>query len=280
MMTAAAFGLDGWPERLALVGVVIGVTLAAFFLIGIVTRRLSRRAGAIDDPTKWQQRRTAVTLLATMLRYIALVAAIAAVISIVAGAGSLGALGGSAVVAVTIGLASQRLLTDVIAGFFILFEGQFAVGDTITVEPSKITGVVEELGIRATLIREVDGSHSYVPNGQITAVRRFNGPDTTLVVTVVTREPESAAAAMADLAALATPTHGIVGPVSDIERESIGDGVAMVRARVGASSTLVTTATELITAALAAQPDGVVVGSPSVVALAPATERPRTTRRA
>ncbi len=208
-----------------------------------------------------------------------LVAAIAAVISIALGAGSLGAVGGSAVVAVTIGLASQRLLTDIIAGFFILFEGQFAVGDTIVVEPSKITGVVEELGIRTTLIREADGSHSYVPNGQITAVRRFPGPVIALVLTVVTRDPSAAQRAILNLSRLNDPTHGVIGALGDIECDDIGDGVSMVRVRVEAAATLSTTAVSLITATLAARPDDVIVGDPTIVALAPTSERPRTKSR-
>lgn len=277
--TPATFGLHGWPEKIALVGIVLAATVLAFLLIGIVTRRLARRAGTISDPTKWQQRRTALTLLATMLRYSVLVAAIASVISIAAGAGGIGAIGGSAVVAVTIGLASQRLLTDIIAGFFILFEGQYAVGDTISVEPSKITGVVEELGVRTTLIREPDGNLSYVPNGQITAVRRYQGPDTTLVITVVTKDADAAHRAISDLGRLNDPTHSVIGPLGEIEVDEIGPGVSMVRVRIGAAATMTAAATSMIVATLKALPDNVIVGDPTIVALAPASERPRTKSR-
>jgi small conductance mechanosensitive channel len=280
VLPPAIFGLHGRPEKLALIGIVIAVTVATFFVIGMITRRLSRRAGEITDPAKWQQRRTALTLLATLMRYAVLISAIGAVISIVAGgAGGAGAIGGSAVVAVTVGLASQRLFTDIAAGFFILFEGQYAVGDTIAVEPSKITGVVEELGVRTTLIREPDGSLSYVPNGQITAVRRYLGPDTTLVLTVVTKNVDAARSAVHDLGRLNDATYGIVGPLGKIEVEEIGQGISTIRVRLGASSTMGPAAAAILVATLKAQPEGVIVGEPSIMALAPASERARTKSR-
>lgn len=279
-LAPAIFGLDGWTEKIALIGVVLAVTIVVLLLIGVLTRRLSRRAGAITDPAKWQQRRTALTLLATLLRYAALIAAIGAIITIAAGgAGGAGAIGGSALVAVTLGLASQRLFTDIAAGFFILFEGQYAVGDTIAVEPSKITGVVEELGVRTTLIREPDGNLSYVPNGQITAVRRYVGPDTTLVLTVVTKNVDAARNAVHDLGRLTDATYGIVGPLGTIEVEEIGTGISTIRVRLGASSTMAAAATSIIVSTLKAQPDGVIVGDPTIMALAPASERPRTKSR-
>lgn len=264
---ASTFGLDGWAERAVLVGIVAAATILAFGLIRLITPRLARRAASSSDPGKWQQRRTAVTLLATMLRYVVLVAAIVGVIAIVAGAGSIGALGGSAVVAVTVALATQRLLTDVIAGFFILFEGQYAVGDTIAVEPSKIVGVVEELGVRTTLIHEPDGSRSYVPNGQITAVRRYPGPQTTLVVTVLSRDEAAAEAALRDLSLLAAPTSGIVGSAATVEQTDVGDGVSLVSTTVGASATLAGAAERLILATLRARLGDRLAGDPVVVPL-------------
>ncbi len=260
----ALFGLDGWADKAALIGVVAAAAVVALALIGLVTPRLARRAGRVDDPSKWQQRRTAVTLLATMLRYLVVVVGIAAVVAILAGAGGIGALGGSAVVAVTIGFASQRLLTDVIAGFFILFEGQYAVGDTIAVEPSKIVGVVEELGVRTTVIRELDGSHTYVPNGQITAVRRFAAPQTALALSMVTRDGDAAIAAVQDLGKLAGPTHGLVGAVGNVTCDAVGGDVSLVRATIGASATLVATAQGIVVATLKARLADALIDEPII----------------
>ena len=62
------------------------------------------------------------------------------------------AVSGGAIVAIIVGFAFQRLLVDAIAGFFILFEGDYAVGDVVRLEPSGYTGTVESIGLRATVL--------------------------------------------------------------------------------------------------------------------------------
>lgn len=73
-----------------------------------------------------------------------------------------------------IGFGAQNLVRDVITGFFILFEDQYGVGDYITV--SGVSGIVEEMGIRITKIRDFGGELHIIPNGQITQVTNHMGP--------------------------------------------------------------------------------------------------------
>jgi hypothetical protein len=54
-----------------------------------------------------------------------------------------------------------------------LFEGWYAVGDLIIIEPFKVEGVVEEVSLRATTIRSVNGESIRVHNSQVLAVRRL-----------------------------------------------------------------------------------------------------------
>ncbi|MGD0152537.1 MAG: mechanosensitive ion channel family protein [Thermacetogeniaceae bacterium] len=79
--------------------------------------------------------------------------------SVLAGAGILG---------LAIGFGAQSLVKDVITGFFILFEDQFAVGDYVTV--SGVTGTVEDIGLRVSKIRESTGELHIVSNGEIRQV--------------------------------------------------------------------------------------------------------------
>ena len=81
------------------------------------------------------------------------------VTSILAAAGILG---------VAIGFGAQSLVKDVITGFFLLFENQFSVGESVTVDG--FTGTVEELGFRSTRIRSEDGDVLTIPNGAIAKV--------------------------------------------------------------------------------------------------------------
>jgi len=63
---------------------------------------------------------------------------------------------------------AQKLIRDVISGFFIILENQYAVGDYVTV--AGFTGVVEEVGMRMTRIRDDVGKLCIVSNGDITTV--------------------------------------------------------------------------------------------------------------
>ncbi len=80
---------------------------------------------------------------------------------------------GATVLAATIGFGAQSLLRDIIAGFSIVFEGQYSVGDFVEIEPTKAAGLVEELGLRTTKIRALSGELIFIPNGTITGVRNY-----------------------------------------------------------------------------------------------------------
>lgn len=67
-----------------------------------------------------------------------------------------------------IGFGAQSLVKDVITGFFILLEDQYAVGDYIAIE--SYDGIVEELGIRVTKLRDFSGELHIIPNGNIKIV--------------------------------------------------------------------------------------------------------------
>ncbi|MBS4534407.1 mechanosensitive ion channel family protein [Clostridium sp. D2Q-14] len=79
-----------------------------------------------------------------------------------------GIIAAAGVGAIAIGFAAQKLVADIITGFFVLFEDQFSVGDYIMVQG--IDGIVEELGLRITKVRGFDGSLHIIPNRQIEIV--------------------------------------------------------------------------------------------------------------
>ena len=72
------------------------------------------------------------------------------------------------VVGVAIGFGAQSLVKDFFSGMFILIENQFGVGDTIQV--GDIVGDVEEMSLRITTIRDIDGALWHVRNGDIDLV--------------------------------------------------------------------------------------------------------------
>ncbi|MBE9076210.1 mechanosensitive ion channel family protein [Romeria aff. gracilis LEGE 07310] len=81
-------------------------------------------------------------------------------------------LAGAGIIGIAISLASQSLIKDFINGFLILLEDQFGLGDVITV--NQVTGLVENLNLRITQIRDTEGRLITVPNGQINMVQNLS----------------------------------------------------------------------------------------------------------
>jgi small conductance mechanosensitive channel len=77
-------------------------------------------------------------------------------------------LAGAGVVGLAVSFGAQSLVKDFFAGFFILLEDQFSVGDAVDIEGR--SGVVERMTLRLTQIRGLDGTLHSIPNGTITVV--------------------------------------------------------------------------------------------------------------
>jgi small conductance mechanosensitive channel len=73
------------------------------------------------------------------------------------------------IVGVALGFGTQTMVRDFISGFFIVAEDQFGVGDTIDVGGGA-KGIVERITLRATHIRDPEGTMWHVANGQIVKV--------------------------------------------------------------------------------------------------------------
>ncbi|MFC0302572.1 mechanosensitive ion channel family protein [Virgibacillus soli] len=77
-------------------------------------------------------------------------------------------LAGAGIVGLAIGFGAQGLVSDVVTGFFILLEKQIDVEDYVTV--AGYDGIIEEIGLRTTILRGFDGTLHFIPNRQITSV--------------------------------------------------------------------------------------------------------------
>ncbi|MBA7668809.1 hypothetical protein ES703_76925 [subsurface metagenome] len=80
-------------------------------------------------------------------------------------------LAGAGVAGIAIGFASQNSIRDFLAGLTIMIEDQYNVGDVVRV--ADVTGFVEGLSIRRTLIRDLDGILHVVPNGEIRVASNY-----------------------------------------------------------------------------------------------------------
>ncbi len=77
-------------------------------------------------------------------------------------------LAGAGVAGLALGIAAQSLMRDVINGFFILLENQYSKGDMVHI--AGLTGLVEDVGLRRTILRDMDGTVHYVPHGEVRVV--------------------------------------------------------------------------------------------------------------
>ncbi|RJE83304.1 mechanosensitive ion channel family protein [Paenibacillus sp. 1011MAR3C5] len=92
-------------------------------------------------------------------------------------------LAGAGVVGIAIGFGAQSLVKDILTGFFIILEDQFAVGDVI--QTGTFKGTVEVIGLRTTKILSWTGEVHMVPNGMINEVTNFSVNNTLAVVDVL-----------------------------------------------------------------------------------------------
>lgn len=90
---------------------------------------------------------------------------------------------------IIIGLAAKELISDFINGFFTVVEGYYDVGDYIVVNDH--TGIVEKLGIKATVLRSDQGEQITIPNSLIEEIINYNRGQHYLFLTIPTAYEET-----------------------------------------------------------------------------------------
>lgn len=91
-------------------------------------------------------------------------------------------LAGAGIVGLAVGFGAQSLVKDIITGFFIVFEDQFAVGDYVKI--GQFEGTVEEIGLRTTKIKNWTGEVHILPNSSIIEVTNYSLHNSIAVVDV------------------------------------------------------------------------------------------------
>lgn len=119
-----------------------------------------------------KRRETTVAVVRAATSYAAFaVAIVLSAAQLTGGLDKLSTLAGASFVIILAGFAIQRVLMDVIAGTMMFVERWYAVGDTIAIPTLELQGVVEDVSLRRTKLRTLDGETIQVSNSQIPAVR-------------------------------------------------------------------------------------------------------------
>jgi len=244
---------SGRYDRLIWCGVAIAVAIVLTRILRLIVARLeARHPGEERELARLRRGETALALIATAIPYVAAIA----VIIIVASAflpGTAAALGGSALILVLVGFGAQRFLMDVIAGTLIAFERWYGIGDFVRLEPAQVAGIVEQLSLRTTVIRSLNGDRTYVPNSQIIAASRSPGGYRRYSIELLTTDPEEARNAIEQV--------GRRAPVGEarflraprvVEERELGEGTWLVRGQADVAPTMEWLAENLLPARLKA----------------------------
>lgn len=168
--------MTGWAgtHLLQIIIIIIGAEIL-YRILAKATNQIVHKAAQRRDlfPTESDRKKrlkTLDSLINTSLRLFIFIIATTMIINelgintgpLVASAGIIG---------VALGFGAQSLIRDFMSGFFIITENQYRVGDVIeiiaTVAATKISGTVEAITIRTTIVRNQDGRLHHVPNGSI-----------------------------------------------------------------------------------------------------------------
>lgn len=146
------------------------VSVLAYYLLGVSTRAISRRIQALDDVEDSELDRRTKTIFRVIHSTGAVIIVSTAVMMILTelGVAITPVLASVGFVGLAFGLGAQTLVKDMIAGLFILIEDQYTVGDVA--EIGGITGTVEHMTLRATELRDINGTVHIIPNGEIRIV--------------------------------------------------------------------------------------------------------------
>ncbi len=169
-------------------GLLILCVIAGYYIVraiiyrlidSAIARALARHPGSMDERTG--RIRTLQTLARSVVGYALLFVLIVMLLDAV-GANVMGVITTAGVGGIAIGFGAQKLVKDVISGFFLIVEDQFVVGEYVSIGAA--TGSVEELGMRITRIRDDQGKLWIISNGDISSVTNHSRAPITAAVDV------------------------------------------------------------------------------------------------
>lgn len=131
--------------------------------------------------TDEKRKKTIISLLINVIKYFLVIVAILMILNVYdintsALVASLGAVG------VVLGLALQDTLKDLVSGIFIIFENQYGIGDTVTIDNFK--GEVIAIGLKTTKLKAYTGDIKTIPNRNIQSVINYSVEPSLAIVNV------------------------------------------------------------------------------------------------
>jgi small conductance mechanosensitive channel len=146
-------------------------------------------------------------------------------------------LAGAGIVGLAVGFGAQNLVRDVISGAFLLIENQVRVNDVAIINGTG--GLVEELNLRTTVLRGLDGTVHIFPNGAITSLSNMTHGYSYYVFDVGVAYKEDTDRVVAVLKALADEMMAeeqyrplILEPLEVLGVDKFADSAVVIKARI------------------------------------------------
>lgn len=151
---------------------VAGALVAAFLLVRMLRRGVRRLQSKVSDqtsPIRSLQRTQTMAKVASSAGIVVIWTLVIFYTLSALGYNLAPLLAGVGVIGLAVGFGAQNLVRDVVSGFFVLLEDQYGVGDIIDVN-QEVSGKVEQLTLRVTGLRALDGTMHFIANGEIKIV--------------------------------------------------------------------------------------------------------------
>jgi len=217
---------------------VIGIWVLAWLALRVVRLTARRIELSVDDgddsvtTLREKRGRTISQLLRSVGRVVIVTIAVLLTFNVFINIAPI--LAGAGILGLAVSFGAQSLVRDVISGFFILLENQFAVGDVI--EAAGKSGVVERMTMRVVVLRDLEGTMHVIPNGEMKVVSNKTRGWARAVVDIsvpFTEDVDRALGVVRDEAAQFS-TDGswglqLDGPVEVLGVESMSDNAVVVR---------------------------------------------------
>lgn len=164
------------------VGIALLTGLGSILLLQRVLRGVEKRARTALPGENRLKRTLTVLHAARSLGYALILLVVGLMILNELGINIAPVLASAGVAGLALSLGAQTVIKDFLGGLFILAENQFDVGDTITV--GEVTGVVEQISLRLTSLRDAEGRLHLAPNGDIRMVSNLTASWARVVITL------------------------------------------------------------------------------------------------
>lgn len=154
--------------------IIVAAFIITFFGERIIKRAVDRAVHSRMHSTKEEEEKRERTVAHIISRVMKIAVWPLAVMSIVAqlGVDIAPLIAGAGIIGLAVGFGAQTMVKDMISGLFIISENQYAVGDVVDLDGT--SGLVQDITLRKTVLRDLDGIVHHIPNGSITVASNYS----------------------------------------------------------------------------------------------------------